>query len=371
MDLLWILALFVLFNVVGLRPPFAAVAAALIALIAIMPVDKMLVLVRASIAHSVLPETLGALMIIVFGAALRAVGTVQTFPEQHRDTEEGVDRSAWFSGGMLGAPLPVAVPLILACIFGDISIGQSMLTALIPGLALSLIYLLVFVLRALRGGPTELRQADGSIHVAFLVFRILLPILACLFVFPGISAGILTPTEAIAVMVTVLMAPALVCAGITDGGWRRLSSGLAMGIAGAGYLMLLLIGFLVLSRALAMGGSLASLGGLGLPPMAAMLLIVAIGLGLGTIVGPLPAVAVMMLIGTPIIASAQIDRLQFATVMFLLSESVRVGPRIWHRGFMSRDWPSVGGGVSVAGGAWPYYAAAVLVTLGYSILVAL
>jgi TRAP-type C4-dicarboxylate transport system permease large subunit len=370
-DFLWPFALFLVLAAVGLPSAFAALIAGAAGLLALYPLVPAINLAAARTGAFVGPVEAGIFVLLLLGGWLQGLGAVQTFPEREPGAPSDVDREAWFSGGTLGAPLPVAASLVVICLLVEQSIGEVMVAALLPAVVLTAGYWLLFLLLLLRGGGTSLRRPEGGANEVAIVFRILVPIVALLVVYVPVHVGWLTPNEAFAVAFVLLLIPVLLCAGLTPGGWRMSGRGLLAGAVGAGSLAILLVGILLFSiHVQAAGGAPYDrmLAAAGAPPWLVFVGLIAATILAGIALGPLGAVGLAVVFGYPVVVKLGIDGTVFAVALFLAAEAVRVGPMLWRDGFVRSRTVLQDGTVAVEGGAWPYYLLALVVVFGYSAL---
>lgn len=370
-EVFWPVGLFLLLAFFGLPAAFSLMIAGLAGVLVGMPPARALDLM-GSVVGSMLPyAVVGMLILGLLGSWLQGLGAVQTFPDNRLGTPRDPDRESWFSASAMGAPLPIAVPLVLACFLMEISIGKAVLVALPVGLLLTLIYVILFVILMARGRPASVRRSAVRVDVALVVFRILIPILAIAVVFVPVHLGLVTPNEAFAVFFVLLLIPGLLCAALSRGGWRRSGMGLLAGARGAGNMVLLILGFALLATVLQQSGGLGKIyEPLELPPTIAVPGVLLVVLIVGMVTGPLAALGIVVIVGYPLIASAGVDPVLFAGALFIAVEAVRVGPRLWRDGFLRGRILHEDGTVEVETGSWPYYLAAVPVTLVYGWLIA-
>lgn len=369
-EVFWPVGLFLLLAIFGLPAAFSALVAGLAGVLAVMPPIRALDMMGSNVGSMLPYAIVGVLVLALLGSWLQSLGAVQTFPDNRLGSPRDPDRESWFSGSALGAPLPIAVPLVLACFLMEISIGKAIVVALPVGLLLTLIYVILFVILLARGRPASVRRSAVRVDVALVVFRILIPIVAIAAVFAPVHLGLATPNEAFAILFALLLLPGLLCAALSRGGWRRSGVGLLAGARGAGNIVLLILGLGLMVMALQLSGGLGKIyEPLQLEPTIAVPGMLLVVLVIGMVTGPLAALGVVVVAGYPLIAKLGVDPILFAGALFIAVEAVRVGPRLWRDGFLRGRVLHEDGTVEVETGSWPYYLAAVVVTVAYGWLI--
>ncbi len=102
------------------------------------------------------------------------------------------------AGGTLGILIPPSIPLILYGAITEESVGKLFIAGVVPGLILTLIFIVYAVIRSKRGGYTPLPPVPWKERLAITkknVWGLVLPPL----IIGGIYTGAFTPTEAAAV----------------------------------------------------------------------------------------------------------------------------------------------------------------------------
>jgi len=357
-SVLWPMGLILLLCVVGIPSAVSVLFVGTAALLVSAPA-KMLLAMPGTLSVSSLNYASAIIpILLLIGATLQHLGTVQTFPPGRKADDE---RGAWFSGGMLGAPLPIAVSLVFLCLLTDTSINRSILNGLLPGLVLSLAYLGILIVAGLRGADLDLRRPDGAFSAGLILSRIFVPLVAMLVALLPLASGLATPLEAASLVAALATIFVLFVAGFSSGGWRCLALGLLRGVQGFGIYFLLMFGLMMFGFALRFGEGLPTVAGFltsaGMGSGALLVLICGITALIGFVVGPLAAVGLVTLTTMPALTSAGIDLVQVVIALFLTAEAVRVGPRLNCPG--SAENPAT---------SWPHYIAALIVTLGYAVL---
>ena len=302
-----------------------------------------------------------ALVLLVFiGVVFERCGTVMAIPFGSKDTALHLDRSTGFSGGALGLPLPAMAPVFLLSILLESSITQGLTSILPPLIGLSLIYLAIFLPTALAGSRRERHPALPADTPSLVLSCTVPPVFLILLILPTAS-GALTPTEAIGA--AIILATVILILHIALSATARASLGdsIIRGVGAAAMIIILMIAMSMLAQVFALTGTPTAIVAIvqQILPSAYLVAISAlvIGLGIGTLAGPLTGVSLATLIAYPAANTVGFDLLNFMMLMAVTAEAVRVGPQLHGKGFLKRV--SDDGKVSL--GSWPYYGATVVV----------
>lgn len=368
-DILWTIGGLLLLCTMRVNASVALLVIGLMACLVHVPFDTILRLIGPTVLSSFTYAVFGMVLLLVIGAAAQRVGAVQTFPDAAGDRDVPPRRAAWFAGGLTGIPVPLGVPVVLVGLTVQASIGTLSLTLIVPTLVLSLLYIGIFVVSVAGGAGSSLQSTRGAARVVPIVFRVITPLLVLPLLLGLIGLGLATPNEAMALVSIPLLLFALVVAGVSENGWRRLGAGLRDGVGGIAEVIMLVIGMALLFRGLGLAGSINDFNEAlaSLAPNATVLLLLLGGatLVVGMVTGPLVAAAIVMtfLVGPTV--AVGLDMLVTGSVIVLAAEAVRVGPQLWCPGFRG----STGFDGRRMPGSWPYYLAAVAI-LVLSILLA-
>jgi len=132
-------------------------------------------------------------------ATTAAVGSLM-YPEMTKDGEydDSFAAAVQAVGGTIGILIPPSVPLIIYGILSNTSIGDLFLAIVVPGIIMSIIYMVTAYIIIRKEGMAKSRtKIDLSIGHALLegFWALLTPVI----ILGGIYGGIFTPTEAAAV----------------------------------------------------------------------------------------------------------------------------------------------------------------------------
>lgn len=133
------------------------------------------------------------------GAATAATIGMVAYPAM---TERGYDKKFTLgllaAGGTLGILIPPSIPMILYGAITEESVGALFMAGVIPGLILTLIFIIYSVIKSKKGGFTPMERTTWPERLRITrknIWGIFLPVL----IIGGIYSGIFTPTEAAAV----------------------------------------------------------------------------------------------------------------------------------------------------------------------------
>lgn len=243
----------------------------------------------------------------ICGSSLATAATMAqvALPELKRYKYSGALATGTLAaGGTLGILIPPSVVLVIYAIAVEANITVLFQAAFLPGILAALGYIAaiaIYVRVSPDSGPTGTRASTGEMLRAFV--RTWPVNLIFLLVIGGIYLGVFTPSEAAAVGAfgTALIA-------YVRGGLRLKDFLDAVGAAGVFTAMIFLIllgaeffnSFLAISRMPAEAAEL--IAGSGLPPLAVLLVIVAIYVGLGCVMDSLAMILLTVPIFWPIMA---------------------------------------------------------------------
>ena len=152
--------------------------------------------------------TVAICAVIAAMSGLSAAGTLSTgivaLPAMmKRKYDKSIAIGSVSAGGALGALIPPSVPMVVYSFLASVSVGRMFLGGILPGIMLSLFYILYISIRSLVSPdlcpalkPEERASWDEKIKALKLV---ILPILLIAAVLGSIFTGMATPTEAAAV----------------------------------------------------------------------------------------------------------------------------------------------------------------------------
>lgn len=234
------------------------------------------------------------------------------------------------AGGTLGIMIPPSINLIVYGFLTETSIPKLFLAGLVPGLLLALMFMavtaLLCTLKPSLGGPGI--KADWQRRLSALVN--LVPLLGLFTAIVGsIYAGWATPTEAAAVGVAMAFIIAAMQRALS---MSMLIDSLKGTVRTTSMIMLVVIGAYVLNFVLTAAGVSGALRdflqGLGLGPLATLMVIIVMYIILGFFIETLSLMVATIPIVVPIILQLGYDPLWFGILMIMLVEMALITPPV-------------------------------------------
>jgi tripartite ATP-independent transporter DctM subunit len=269
----------------------------------------------------------------ICGSSLATAATMTqiAMPEMRRyGYDDRLATGAIAAGGTIGILIPPSVILALYGILTESNIGHLFLAGVLPGLLTVLVFMAtISVLTRLRPelGP---RGQKTSPMAKLLAFKDVWG-MAVLFVvvIGGIYMGIFTPTEAAAIGAVGALSLAVLR--------RRMSLALLVSclldtVTTTAMLFTILIGAILLNNFLILSNIAALVadwvGGLALPPMAVMAVILAIYLVLGCALDALAMILLTVPIFFPIVIGLGFDPIWFGIIVVMVVELGLITPPV-------------------------------------------
>ncbi|NDW47876.1 TRAP transporter large permease [Ruegeria sp. PrR005] len=263
------------------------------------------------------------------------------------------------AGGTLGIMIPPSINLIVYGFLTQTSIPRLFLAGLLPGIALALGFVLVTALicaiRPSLGGQRRVFTLSEMIRA----LAELIPIILLFTMIIGtIYKGWATPTEAAAVGVAGALVIAAIFGGIS---FSMLGEAILGTVKITSMIMLVVIGASFLNFTLASAGIGRELqdflGGLGLSPLAFMMVIVVIYIVLGFFIETLSLMVVTIPIIVPLVIEQGYDPIWFGILMIVLIEMALITPPVGLNLYVVQGARKSGTMSEVMLGTLPYIAA--------------
>jgi C4-dicarboxylate transporter DctM subunit len=242
----------------------------------------------------------------ICGSSLATAATMGqvALPELRRlRYEPALATGALAAGGTLGILIPPSIVLVVYAILAEQNIAKLFIAAFVPGILAAAGYLAAIAVYV-RVKPTAGPQGERAPVAAQLAaLRDVWPVVTLfLVVIGGIYGGVFTPTEAAAIGAAGALVFAVWLGGMR---WKGLVDCLYGTAEASGMIFLILLGADVLNVFLAltqMPSELASwVGGLGLPPLVVLFLIIAMYVVLGCLMDSLSMILLTVPIFLPIV----------------------------------------------------------------------
>jgi tripartite ATP-independent transporter DctM subunit len=226
--------------------------------------------------------------------------------------------------------IPPSINMIVYAALTDTSIPQLFLAGIIPGIILSLLYMLVIIVLCLYRREWGGRPVETTWRLRLKLLPDLVPpILLFIVVVGSIYAGVATPTEAASLGVIGAL---LLAAWYKSLSWRMLGEVLEGTIRTASMITLILMCSFVLNFAVAAVGLVQQINdfiiGLGWTPLGTMLLIIGIYILMGMVMDALPMVVLTVPILAPVVFSLGYDPVWFGIMVVLVSEASILTPPV-------------------------------------------
>lgn len=234
------------------------------------------------------------------------------------------------AGGTLGILIPPSGVLIIYGIITEQSISDLFIAGIIPGIILALMFMVMIYVRARLnprlappGPPISLKEklsatGDSSEMVVLLLLVIV-----------GLIIGWFTPTEAGAVGAFGAIILSLIRRRLS---WQGFKDSIIDTLRGTGMIFTILVGALIFNAFLAVSTIPMELagwvGGLGLPPVAVMVIIMVMYLVLGCFVDAMSMILLTIPIFFPVATSLGFHPIWFGIAIVLVVEMAMITPPV-------------------------------------------
>ena len=273
----------------------------------------------------------------VFGAASASgIATAATIgmvaiPEMQRyKYDSGLAAGCVAAGGTLGIMIPPSGILIIYGILAQQPIAELFIAGIIPGILLSLMFISMVYIRvrlnpqlAPIAPPVSFKDKVRSIGNAIEM------ILLILLVIVGLIIGWFTPTEAGAIGAFGAIILSLIRRRLS---WQGFKDATIETIRNTGMIFTILMGALVFTSFLAVTTLPMEVAewitGLGLSPMAIMIIILVIYLALGTFLEEMAMILLTLPIFFPVVTAIGFDPIWFGIIIVLVVEMGMISPPV-------------------------------------------
>lgn len=234
------------------------------------------------------------------------------------------------AGGTLGILIPPSVNLLVYGSLASVSVGQLFIAGIIPGILLTLSFMLFIAVQDILAPGGEFQETDVPLQVKLQSLKNLIPAGAVFLIVMGsIYFGIATPTESAALAVIVALgfvwAEGKLSLEFLDICFR-------MTAKTTGMILLIIVAAFTLNLTLALGGITQVMSlwveGLGLTPIELLFVLVAFYLVLGMFMDVLSMQVLTIPIVVPIIVAAGIDPVWFGIFVVLMCELGMITPPV-------------------------------------------
>jgi len=234
------------------------------------------------------------------------------------------------AGGTLGILIPPSGIFIIYGILTETSIIKLFVAGIIPGIILSLMFMVMIYIRARLnptiappGLPTSLREklvATGECAEALLLIAVVLG---------GLIIGWFTPTEAAAIGASGALVASLIRRRLS---WQGFKDSILDTVRNTGMIFLCLIGALILNGFIAVSTIPMELANLvtsfGFPPPVVIGLIIVVYLILGCFIDTMSMILLTIPVFFPLVKGLGYDPIWFGVVVVLVVEMAMITPPV-------------------------------------------
>ena len=276
-----------------------------------------------------------AIFAAVSGSSVATAATIGmiAIPEmENRGYHKPLIYGSLAAGGTLGILIPPSIPMIIFGVMTETSVGQLYMAGILPGILLGLLfaayivgYAMIFPGRAPRGneGRVPLRQKLGSLAEVAPIVLLIVVVLGSMYL------GIVTPTEAAALGVSVSLILAVVVGHLT---WAGLVRAFHETVRTTAMIMLIIIFASIFSHVIALLGTpralLGLVTGLQLAPWMVFTLIFALLVAVAYALEELSVMIIMLPILFPLVTGLGFDPVWFGIVMVVWLEMGFITPPV-------------------------------------------
>jgi tripartite ATP-independent transporter DctM subunit len=260
------------------------------------------------------------------------------------------------AGGTLGILIPPSIPFIVYGIITQQSVGQLFMSGVIPGIMLTLLFMLLIYVKARRNPSLAPASPGFTWGEKFTSLRHVIPggVLA-LIILGGIWGGFFTATEAGGAGAFTALIIALLKRSLT---WRDLTQSLKDGVRTTAMIFTLLIGAMIYGYFLTVSGATAALAtfvaGFNWSATGIIIVILLIYVVLGCLMDANALTLITIPIILPILMKLHVDPVFFGCLFVINMEMALITPPIGMNVFviggMVKEVPMY----SIFKGVWPF-----------------
>jgi len=286
---------------------------------------------RGGLAHATILACGG--FSAVSGSSMATAATMGkvALPQMRRyGYADGLAVASVAAGGTLGILIPPSVILIIYGFLTNTDIAQLFMAGVLPGLLGILLYSMAVTYVTLvnpKAGPRGERTAwPQRLRALVNVWAI---VVLFVLILGGIYSGLFTPNEAAGIGAAGAFLFALGRRTLT---WQRFLHIVVDTVRTTSMMFFLLFGALLFSNFLSIAGGATALeqwiGGLGVSPLAVMIIIVCIYLVLGTMLESLSMILLTVPLLLPVVSGLGIDLVWFGIVVVIATEVGLISPPV-------------------------------------------
>jgi tripartite ATP-independent transporter DctM subunit len=260
------------------------------------------------------------------------------------------------AGGTLGILIPPSMGFILYGLITEQSIGKLLISGVLPGILLSILFLITIFIWAKLDPTAGPRGPKSSWRERLIILKDVWAVLVLfLIVIGGIYSGVFTATEAAGVGTFCAFFIAVIRRKLTK---QNIMTSFRATLRTTGMIFVLIICAQLFSYFIAVSRLSAALtgfiGGLAVPPLGILMAILILYIILGCIMEVFSAMLITMPILFPIIVTLGFDPIWFGVITVIMLEMGLITPPIGMNVFviagMARDIPMY----TIFKGIWPF-----------------
>ncbi len=299
-------------------------------------------------------------------ATAATIGTVALPALNERNYPKRQALGSLAAGGTLGILIPPSVNLLVYGSLTNISIGQLFIAGIIPGILLTLVFMVYIAISNLKASGVTL-DAPAPLGEKLRALGALIPPTVIFIVVMGsIYFGIATPTESAALGVVAAL---VLVARERHLNWNLLHRCFVNTARTTGLVLLIILGAFILNVTLALVGAAQTMTdwvtSLGLSPTGLLLVLIVFYLLLGMFMDVLSMQVLTIPIAVPIVVQLGIDPVWFGIFIVLMCELGMITPPVGMNLYVVQGVrPDGGDFTDVIWGAVPY----VLLMLAFTCL---
>jgi C4-dicarboxylate transporter DctM subunit len=263
--------------------------------------------------------------------ASAATMTQVAWPEmKKRSYEPSFALGSIAAGGTLGILIPPSIPFIIYGIITQQSVGKLFMSGIIPGVVLTLLFIIVIYTKAKINPSLGPAAHHVSWREKLIACKGIVPgALLAIIILGGIWGGVFTPTEAGGAGAFTAFIIALVKRSLT---WQGLMKALKDMVKTTAMIFTMLIGAMIFGYFLTASGVTAALvkfvGGLNLSSLGILIVILLVYVVLGCLMDSAALTLITMPIVFPVVVSIGIDSILFGCLFVINMEMALVTPPI-------------------------------------------
>ena len=263
-------------------------------------------------------------------ASTATIGIVASKEMQKAGYSDMLSSGAVVGGGTLGILIPPSTAFIIYGMLTEESIGKLLIAGILPGLLLTLLYMLtVYGAVLVRPSLGPAIERSSWLDRVMALRSILWVGILFFLVIGGMYIGVFSPTEAAGVGAFGAFVIALIRRRLT---WSNLLESLTNTVKVTGFLFAIILGAFILNYFLAITRLPANLAAviseLGWHPVAVLLVILLLYLVLGAIMDALAMVVITIPILLPTVKALGFDLIWFGVIVVVMIEVALISPPV-------------------------------------------